>query len=58
MAELRQAEHHTQRNPWVDFLMAIMASGIACGRVFTKKLPNNDYYFNNNNNNNNNNQYA
>ena len=25
----------TQGNPWVDFLMVIMASGIACGRVRT-----------------------
>ena len=25
----------TKRNPWVDFLMVIMASSIACGRVRT-----------------------
>ena len=34
----RQAEPHTHmgnRNPWVDFLMVIMASGIARGRVRT-----------------------
>ena len=35
-AARRTAKHHThigKSNPWIDFLMVIMASGTACGRV-------------------------